>query len=252
MAENTVHSYLTWIELGLAVPTLIALLWTTAPYGRHMREGWGTSIPSRVGWIVMEAPSAVGFAAVYAFGEHRFALAPLAMLTLWQLHYVHRTFVFPFRMRSEGKRIPLSVPLMGAGFNVLNSYVNARWISHFGAYDDAWLSDPRFVLGAGVFVVGMAINLHADNVLIHLRRPGEVGYKIPRGGLYRWVSSPNYLGEILEWCGWALLTWSLPGLAFAVYTVSNLGPRALANHRWYREKFPDYPTRRRALIPFIL
>ena len=98
----------------------------------------------------------------------------------------------------------------------------------------------------------MGINLHADTVLIHLRKPGETGYKIPRGGIYRFVTSPNYLGEIMEWCGWALMTWSLPGLAFAVYSVANLAPRALSNHKWYREKFDDYPTSRRALIPFLL
>jgi 3-oxo-5-alpha-steroid 4-dehydrogenase 1 len=26
----------------------------------------------------------------------------------------------------------------------------------------------------------------------------------------------------------------------------------LAHHRWYREKFEDYPSGRRALIPFVL
>jgi protein-S-isoprenylcysteine O-methyltransferase Ste14 len=252
VAESTLHTFLIWLELGLAVPTLIALLWTTAPYGRHVREGWGPTIGSRAGWILMEVPSCLLFAGIYAFGEHALARAPLAMLALWQIHYVHRTFVFPFRMRTKGKRMPLSVPLMGAGFNVLNSYVNARWISHFGTYADSWLTDPRFLIGAAIFFAGMAINVHADTVLIHLRKPGETGYKIPKGGLYRWISSPNYFGEILEWCGWAVLTWSFAGLAFAIYTAANLAPRALANHRWYREKFPDYPPERRALVPFVL
>ncbi|HJL18985.1 MAG TPA: DUF1295 domain-containing protein [Sandaracinaceae bacterium LLY-WYZ-13_1] len=252
MREAVVHFYLTWLEIGLALPTLFALLRTTAPYGRHIREGWGKTLPSRLGWILMEVPSTLLFAGIFALGAHRAETVPLVMLAIWQLHYVHRTFVFPFRMRAKGKRMPLSVPLMGAGFNVLNSYVNGRWISHLGSYDADWLSDPRFVIGTAVFLAGMAINIHSDSVLFNLREPGETGYKIPRGGLYRWVSSPNYLGEILEWCGWALLTWSFAGLAFAIYTVANLAPRALSNHRWYREKFEDYPPRRRALVPFLL
>lgn len=251
MPERDVHFYATLVEMGLAVPTLIALVWTTAPYGRHVRGGWGPTIPTRAGWILMEVPSTLLFAGIYAFGDHALELAPLAMLGLWQIHYVHRTFVFPFRMRAGGKRMPLSVPLMGASFNVLNSYVNARWISHLGDYGAAWLTDPRFLIGAAVFLTGMAINLHADTVLIHLRKPGETGYEIPKGGLYRWITAPNYFGEILEWIGWAILTWSLAGVAFAVYTAANLGPRAFANHRWYREKFPDYPKERRALIPFL-
>ena len=34
-----------------------------------------------------------------------------------------------------------------------------------------------------MFLVGMAINVHADSVLRSLRRPGETGYKIPYGNL---------------------------------------------------------------------
>ena len=39
------------------------------------------------------------------------------------------------------------------------------------------------------------------------------------------------------------------GLAFAAWTMANLVPRARAHHRWYRERFPDYPARRKALVP---
>jgi len=81
------------------------------------------------------------------------------------------------------------------------------------------------------------------------RKPGEYG--IPRGGVFEFVSCPNYLGEILEWTGWAIATWSLPGLAFALWTAANLIPRAYANHAWYRKTFPDYPGKRKALIPFV-
>ena len=66
------------------------------------------------------------------------------------------------------------------------------------------------------------------------------------------MSCPNYLGEIVEWCGWALATWSPAGLAFAVYTAANLAPRAVSNHHWYLSHFPDYPRERRALIPFVV
>lgn len=252
MPEQQLHFYLACLEIALAVPTLVALLWITAPYGRHVREGWGKTVPSRVGWILMELPAVAVFIGIYAMGEHALETTPLVLLAFWQLHYVHRTFVFPFRLRAGGKRMPLSIPLMAIGFNSLNAYVNARWISHLGAYSDAWLLDPRFLAGALVFLVGMAINLHADTVLIHLRKPGESGYKIPTGGLYRFITAPNYFGEIVEWCGWALMSWSLGGIAFAVYTIANLAPRAIANHKWYREKFEDYPPARKALVPFVL
>lgn len=252
LPESTLHFYATLTEIGIAIPTAVALIWISAPYGRHMRDGWGPSIPSRVGWILMELPAVALFAGIFLLGDHRFELVPLVLLGIWQIHYVHRTFVFPFRLRAKGKRMPLSIPLMAICFNSLNAYVNARWISHLGTYQSEWLTDPRFLIGVLVFFTGMAINLHADTVLINLRKPGETGYKIPKGGLYEYVTCPNYLGEMLEWIGWAILTWSLAGLAFAIYTAANLAPRAVTNHRWYHEKFDDYPKKRRAVIPFLL
>jgi len=48
------------------------------------------------------------------------------------------------------------------------------------------------------------------------------------------------------------MTWSLPGLAFFVFTFANLFPRAIRAHKWYRAKFPDYPKDRKAVVPFIV
>ena len=67
--------------------------------------------------------------------------------------------------------------------------------------------------------------------------------------MFRWVSSPNYLGEIIQWTGWAVMTWSLAGVAFALFTFCNLAPRAISNHRWYREYFAQYPAGRKVLFP---
>lgn len=252
MPEATLHAYATWAEIGLAVLTFVSLFFITAPYGRHGRKGWGPEVGQRLGWVLMELPAVALWLGIFAVGTHALEVAPLALLAIWQLHYINRTFVFPFRIRAEGKTTPVSIVLTAIVFNTLNAYINARQVSEIGHYGVEWLIDPRFVLGAAVFLLGFGINQHADYVLMHLRKPGDTGYKIPVGGLYRWVTCPNYLGEILEWTGWAIATWSLPGLAFALYTAANLAPRAISHHRWYREKFPDYPTERRALVPFLV
>ena len=42
---------------------------------------------------------------------------------------------------------------------------------------------------------------------------------------------------------------SADGLAFALWTIANLAPRAWTNHQWYRRRFPDYPQKRRVLLP---
>jgi protein-S-isoprenylcysteine O-methyltransferase Ste14 len=252
VTEADFHRIAVYSELALGAATIVAVSFITAPYGRHTRKGFGPAIPQRLAWVLMEAPAVLVWGAIYLMGDHRAEAAPLAMLSLWMLHYVQRTFVFPFRIRSEGKTTPVFVVLSAVVFNLLNAYVNARWVSHFGVYASGWLSDPRFLIGAGMFLAGWALNIQADNVLLRLRAPGETGYKVPRGGLYELISCPNYFAEILEWCGWAILTWSLAGTSFAVYTIANLAPRAIAHHRWYKEKFSDYPANRRALVPFIL
>lgn len=251
MTEPELYEWALVAMFVFAILTVLSLVFVTAPYGRHTRRGWGPQLPSRVGWIVMESPSALLFLWIFFQGEHRTELVPLVLLGVWQFHYLHRTFVFPFRARLRGKQMPILIVLLAVTFNVLNSYVNARWISHFGSYGSEWLADPRFLIGIAVFALGFVINLRADSVLFRLRKPGETGYKIPKGGLHDLVVSPNYLGEIVEWIGWALLTWSTAGLSFAVYTVANLAPRAVSHLRWYREKFPEFPRERRALLPWL-
>jgi protein-S-isoprenylcysteine O-methyltransferase Ste14 len=199
----------------------------------------------------MESPSALAFAAIYAAGEHRGEAAPLALLALWQAHYLQRAFVYPLLARGTDRPMPLAVVAMALAFNGANAYLNARSLSHFHHYPPGWLADPRFLVGAALFVAGYATNLWADRALRRLRAPGERGYRVPRGGLYEWISCPNYFGELIEWCGFALASWSAAGALFAVFTAANLVPRAAAHHRWYRREFPDYPRARRAIIPLL-
>ena len=98
----------------------------------------------------------------------------------------------------------------------------------------------------------MYINLHSDGILRSLRSDEIPGYQIPKGGAFELVSCANYFGEVIEWLGWACLTWSLAGLTFAIWTAANLIPRALAHHQWYRREFSDYPGKRKAILPYIL
>ena len=207
---------------------------------------------NRMAWIVMEAPAPLVFALLFVLGKHRDTMTAWAFLLMWEAHYIHRSFIYPFRLRSAGKRMPVAVASMALLFNTGNGYLNGRYLFTLsGGYPDAWLTDARFLAGLSLFLAGYVINRYADRTLRGLRQPGESGYASPWGGLYRWISCPNYFGEIIEWFGWALATWSLPGLAFAVWVVANLVPRARAHHHWYRERFPEYPPERRALLPGV-
>jgi protein-S-isoprenylcysteine O-methyltransferase Ste14 len=252
MNEQQFHFIFTLVGFGMAAGVFIALFFVSAPYGRHVRAGWGPMLPNYLGWMIMEAPSAVLFGVFFLTGSAPKTLTLWVFLAMWEAHYLHRAFIYPFQLRDGNKKMPVSVMVMAFGFNIVNAYVNGRWLFHLsGGYPNNWLAEPRFWVGAVLFVAGYAANRWADLRLRGLRKPGETGYRIPNGGLFRWVSCPNYLGEIVEWVGWAICTWSLPGLAFAVWTAANLAPRARANHAWYHRTFDDYPAERKALIPWI-
>ncbi len=108
--------------------------------------------------------------------------------------------------------------------------MQSAYVTRIQGYPAEWLYDPRFICGVVLFVVGMSINIHSDYILLNLRKPGETGYKIPHGGLFEYVSGANFFGECLEWAGFALASWSLPALAFAVFTFSNIAPRGYKHH----------------------
>jgi 3-oxo-5-alpha-steroid 4-dehydrogenase 1 len=250
--ERTFFSFLLWGWFALAVATLVVLLFVTAPYGRHRRSGWGPAIGDKWGWVIMEAPASLGLVACFLSADVPYSGTMIAFLALWQVHYVYRAFIYPLVVRRDEGQMPVAVVVLGIFFNLVNTYLNGRYLYHFsGGYRDTWLLDPRFLIGTVVFLTGLLSNLQADHTLRELRKPGESGYQIPHGGLFRWVSCPNYLGEIVEWIGWAIATWSISGAAFAVWTIANLAPRARSHHEWYRRRFPNYPDDRKALVPGI-
>uniref|UniRef100_K3WAS6 3-oxo-5-alpha-steroid 4-dehydrogenase C-terminal domain-containing protein n=1 Tax=Globisporangium ultimum (strain ATCC 200006 / CBS 805.95 / DAOM BR144) TaxID=431595 RepID=K3WAS6_GLOUD len=253
-SEQELHAWLVKGVFALGVVTYLATSLVNAPYGRHARPGWGPTINTRLGWVLMEMPSALWFAFVYLRGEHRTLTTPMIAASLWCCHYFYRAFVYPFLIRaSKDKRMPITVMLAGDFYNIINAYVNARYLSQYGDYaNDAPFERASFYIGVAMFATGFAVNIHSDHVLINLRKPGDTGYSIPHGGMFAYVSAPNYFGELLEWFGWTLLSGSPAGLSFAFYTATNLVPRAVSNHQWYLNKFKEtYPKNRKVILPGI-
>jgi len=251
--EITVYNSLLVAWFALAAIVFIALYFVVAPYGRHVRKGWGYSVNNKLAWIIMEAPSPIIFATCFIMRGVDITVPIVIFLALYLSHYIHRAFIYPFTLRGTVRQMPLSIISFGFLFNIMNGYLNGRYLFWFsdGRYTNSWLTDPRFVLGVTLFVIGYVINRQSDLALRELRKDGGSGYKISNSIFYRMVSSPNYLGEITIWIGWALATWSVAGVAFAFWTIANLLPRARANHQWYRNTFPDYPPERKALVPRI-
>lgn len=230
-----------WIWMGVAMAAFLYLLYKPAPYGRHNRSGWGPQISNRLGWIFMEA------VVLFCFWYWLWPLTSLVNKSLYFLilpaaftvHYVHRSFVFPFFLRTKGKKMPLIIMLSAVCFNLVNG--NALgWTFSRTEYEPAPV--PVFFVGLGLWVIGLLVNIRHDYMLISLRKNQE-GYVEPRGGLFSKIWSPNLWAEMVEWLGFALMGGTLACWVFFVWTVANLAPRALSHARWYRERFPDAPRR---------
>ena len=239
-----------WLAVGLIA--FVYLFFQTAPYGKHASEGWGPEISAKAGWIIEECP-AFFLMLIFFFlaGDYTNPLHVI-FTVLYCGHYFNRSFIWPMRAQSTDKKMPLMVVFSAIGFNFVNVFFQGTWIFLLSDYSSGWLVTTPFLLGLLIFLSGFYINVRSDEIMINLRKEKGEGYHIPEGFLFNKVSNPNYLGEFIEWLGWAIMTFSWAGLVFFLWTVCNLFPRAISNHKWYQEKFEDYPKDRKAVIPNII
>ena len=239
---------------GVGIVVFIALFFIKAGYGMFRTERWGISVPNKTGWVLMEAP--VFFVMLYLWWQSGTGTdkVPFLFLLLFELHYFQRSFVFPFLIKGKS-RMPIAILLMGVVFNLLNGYIQGEWLFYLAPedlYTPAYLQRASCWIGLLLFLTGMGINWHSDYVIRHLRKPGDTRHYLPEKGLYRWVTSGNYFGELLEWTGFAVMTASPAAWVFVWWTFANLAPRAYAIRKKYREEFGrEAVGKRKCLIPYI-
>ena len=215
---------------------------------------------------------------------------------LFVLHYLNRAIISP--LRSPGRsRTHIIVPICAIIFNMINPPLLAAYLSappaptameaeffnrvsnRFsipvsqlsfsssiqGPPSHAW-SHASYWVGVAIFFLGLISNIFHDEILYSIRRnhpPGVDGtprYAIPEGGLYRWISYPNYFSEWIEWIGYAIAAtagqanrwaYTAPWI-FVISEVVLMLPRAWKGHLWYHQKFRgEYPKERKAVIPFL-
>jgi steroid 5-alpha reductase family enzyme len=170
-------------------------------------------------------------------------------------------------MNSSSQPVPLVVILSAVMFTALNGHLQCFYLGHVEklpplilSASNINMSSAQTLLGIMIFLIGMGINIHSDGVLRNLRSQNKETdttkqrrYFIPQGASFAYTSCPNFAGEIIEWFGFAIAShYSLASVAFFCYTASNLIPRGIAHHEWYKSKFEDYPAKRKwAVIPFI-
>ncbi|KAL3872770.1 hypothetical protein ACJMK2_035971 [Sinanodonta woodiana] len=239
--------------LAFGVLVVILLLYgITAPYGRYARAGWGCYINGKLAWFVQEIPSFVVPLLIlfYSNCTKLDRWSNRILIGLFLIHYLQRAIIFPIMIRG-GKPTPFIPFIMAFMFCLVNGYIQVGYLANHGDFGASWYLAGNFYAGILLFAFGLLVNIHSDHILRTLRKPSETGYKIPYGGMFEYVSGANFFGEIIEWLGFAVAGCSLPSFAFFFFTLCNIGPRAYQHHRYYLEKFEDYPRHRKALIPFL-
>lgn len=237
----------------VALIVFVVLYYVNAGYGMFFDKKWGLPLNNKVAWMLMEAPVFIVMFLFWFFSERRLEAVPLVFFLLFELHYFQRSFVFPFLLKGKSK-MPLGIMCMGVFFNLLNGTMQGAWLFYLAPADryvSEWFCTPQFIVGVLLFGAGMFVNIYSDHIIRGLRKPGDTAHYLPQKGMFRYVTSANYFGEIVEWCGWAILTWSLSGAVFAWWTIANLVPRADTIYRRYRTEFGKEMGTRKRVIPFI-
>jgi 3-oxo-5-alpha-steroid 4-dehydrogenase 1 len=238
---------ITYIWILIALIVLPINLIYKAPYGKHSTKKWGKSIDNKTGWILMELPALLTCPLIY-FTITEEINSNVVFIVLWIIHYFNRTVIYPLRIKTKGKKIPIAIVASAFFFNMVNGILNGYFLTllQFESISELYL-----ILGFIIFIIGFYINISSDNLLIKLRT-NQKGYVIPNGKLFNYVSCPNFFGEIIEWLGFAIMTLNPGSLSFLIWTICNLIPRSKAHHKWYKENFENYPKKRKAVIPYLL
>lgn len=256
-----------WVYLGLT--SVITYLWP-APYGKFQHSATKVKllqhltqlqISAPLAWMVQEVPSLLLSLMAQVFFYQADLYKKMILLSPFLLHYFNRSVVFPIQLKN-GQPVPLFTVKAATMFTAFNGFLQS--LSLLNSLDSSstlievagltfFCPSLVEIVGLSLFCLGMVANIHSDHLLRGLRGQGETGYKIPMGGLFTFVSSPNYLGESLEWWGFAILVQTKAAVWFACFTSVFLGQRALQTHQWYKEKFRgEYPGGRKAFLPGII
>lgn len=171
--------------------------------------------------------------------------ASIVLFVLWLGHDLYRGVIHPWLIRDRPPSQARSLAPTSTGPMILFSFLAA---SHLGAetYPGDWFTDPRFLVGGALMLVGVAIDQTVD---LRLTRAWRSGQQPPSPFLE--VTAPDLLGELCFWMGWALASWSLAGLARVVYQTAMYIPLAEAHYQWQHEHSGHVRTHRWRLIPGI-
>jgi hypothetical protein len=213
------------------------------PYGKFRT---GAGVNSRAGWALTYATPVFVYIALWVEGGLPQTPYHLAVFGAFLLHFVRRIFEVSFA-NSYSRPTPLRalvfIAFLYSGVGASCGFFQVRT---FGQP----ISQPIFIIGVLTFAFGEVFNGYHHWLLARLRPLGVRIYTVPRRGLFGWVACAHYLGEILSFVGYAMMSNLLPVWGNAVVVTAYLSARANSTLNWYRREMPlQIPSGWRRLIP---
>ena len=212
------------------------------------------NVPSRLGMVLLYAPAGLLACACYVGASPWGALPASASVSRYNtvalmlsLHFGKRVMECLFLHKYSG-----SMPL-GSSLNISVFYtIICALICFYTAQVPRSAFEPRVRSPAlALFALGLVGNLYHHYLLATLRKPGEKGYKVPRGGFFELVAAPHYFFELIGWAGITLMSQhSITALGLVGMTLY-LVDRAIAQTAWNLKKLENYPKNRGHIVPFI-
>jgi len=246
----------------LAFVCLVAETMMPTGYGRF-GEGATFSVSPRVGWWLMELPCSVVFPYYFWYrcywcGDRKLSRSSIVLGCVFSLHYLYRGWYYPYNLAVFGNSSNFSLlPAVGGWLvTATHAKLNAEVVSAHGRRltKASYLNTLQFWVGLCIYYTGLLLIMQQDQIMRDLRSTPGPRYRIPRGGLWDYATSAQYLSELIGWFGFAvLMDFEANGLFILVVSLCNLVPRAHTNHLWYEKHFgQDYVDLHRAkLLPGV-
>ncbi|CAH6888194.1 polyprenol reductase isoform X2 [Phodopus roborovskii] len=144
-----------------------------------------------------------------------------------------------------GLTVLSQVPMDDKSVYVLgkNLLAQARWFHVLGMLMFLWSSAHQYEC----HVILSNLRRNKKGVIVHCQ------HRIPFGDWFEYVSSANYLAELMIYFSMAVtfgfhnLTWWL----VVTYVFFSQALSAFFNHKFYKSTFVSYPKHRKAFLPFL-
>ena len=239
------------LALITSIAMLVFITFKAIPYGKNYTRGTSLlrcEVRDRLAVILANLPGPVIFLYAQLYYPNGDVLSVPSLVYL--AHYAHRVLVYPWFRSRQSKPWPLESVIYFAVTNFIVGITFARALIFGGTKHPIWL---QLILAGACVCFAICAGIH-DYKLCSLRTAGDSGYQIPQGLLFKWVSGPNYLMELLEWTVYLFyLPFGFYMAVTGIWLLVNITGRAEANHDAYTKRLfkSRYPEDRCPYVPFI-